>query len=62
MSNIDKAYNRGYRMGEYIANRDGVYGAITRGSGANLVYCTPSKAKAYAEGYDAAVKAAKESR
>lgn len=62
MSNIEKAYNRGHRMGEYIIKRDGVYGAVERGSRANLVYCTPSKAKAYAEGYDSAVKAVKENR
>ena len=62
MSNIEKAYNRGHKMGEYIAKRDGVYGAIERGSRANLVYCTLAKAKAYAEGYDAAVKAVKDNR
>lgn len=55
MSNIEKAYNRGHRMGEYIIKRDGVYRAIERGSLANLVYRTPSMVKAYGEGYDAAV-------
>lgn len=55
MSNIEKAYNRGHRMGAYIVSRDGVDRAVERGSLANLVYRTPSMVKAYAEGYDAAV-------
>lgn len=55
MSNIEKAYNRGHRMGAYIINRDGIDRAIERGSLANLAYRTSSMAKAYAEGYDAAI-------
>lgn len=55
MSDIEEAYNRGYRMGAYIINRDGVYGAVERGSLANFVYCTLSKVKAYDDGYNAAI-------
>ena len=55
MSNIEKAYNRGHKMGAYIINRDGIDKAIERGSGANIIYRASSMVKAYAEGYDAAV-------
>ena len=55
MSNIEKAYNRGHKMGAYIINRDGIDKAIERGSRANLIYRTSSMVKAYGEGYDAAV-------
>lgn len=37
-SNIQKAYKRGQRMGEFIARRDGVVKAIERGSLAEYVY------------------------
>lgn len=55
MSNIEKAYNRGYKMGVYIINREGINGAIERGSLANIVYRTPSMVKAYDDGYKAAI-------
>ena len=37
-SNIQKAYKRGQRMGEFIAKRDGIGKAIERGSLAEYVY------------------------
>lgn len=57
MSNIEKAYNRGYKMGAYIINREGIKGAIERGSLANIVYRMPSMVKAYDDGYKAAIAA-----
>lgn len=55
MSNIEKAYNRGHKMGAYIINREGANGAIERGSLANIVYRTTSMVKAYDDGYKAAI-------
>ncbi len=55
MSNIEKAYNRGHRMGAYIVNRDGIEKAIKRGSGANRIYRMASMVKAYDDGYNAAI-------
>lgn len=55
MSNIEKAYNRGHKMGAYIINREGIKGAIERGSLANIVYRTTSMVKAYDDGYKAAI-------
>lgn len=55
MSNIEKAYNRGYRMGAYIINREGINNAAERGSLAHRIYRTPSMAKAYDDGYNAAI-------
>lgn len=55
MSNIEKAYNSGRKMGAYIINREGINGAIERGSLANIVYRTASMVKAYDDGYEAAI-------
>ena len=55
MSNFEKAYNRGHRMGAYIINREGINKAIERGSLANRIYRTSSMVKAYDEGYNAAI-------
>lgn len=55
MSNIEKAYNRGHKMGAYILKREGIKGAIERGSLANTVYRTASMVKAYDDGYEAAI-------
>lgn len=55
MSNIEKAYNRGHRMGAYIINREGINKAIERGSLANRNYRMASMVKAYDEGYNAAI-------
>lgn len=55
MSNIEKAYNRGHKMGAYIINRDGIKKAFERGSLGNIVYRMPSVVKAYDDGYNAAV-------
>lgn len=59
MSNIEKAYNRGYKMGAYIINREGINGAIERGSHGNIVYRTSSMVKAYDDGYKAAIAESK---
>lgn len=59
MSNIEKAYNRGHRMGEYIINYEGIDRATERGSLANLIYRMPSMLKAYDEGYKAAINESK---
>lgn len=59
MSNIEKAYNRGHRMGAYIINREGINRAIERGSLGNLIYRMPSMFKAYDEGYKAAIAESK---
>lgn len=59
MSNIEKAYNRGHRMGEYIINYEGIDRAIERGSLANFFYRMPSMLKAYDEGYKAAINESK---
>lgn len=57
MSNIQKAYNRGYRMGQYIKDRDGIKRATERGSKAEYIYCPRMKGliEAYDRGYRAAV-------
>lgn len=55
MSNIEKAYNRGHKMGAYIINRDGIKKAFERGSLGNIVYRVPSMVKAYDDGYKAAI-------
>jgi len=55
MSNIEKAYNRGHRMGVYVVEREGIKRAIERGSIAHCIYCMPSMVKAYDDGYNAAV-------
>lgn len=58
MSNIQKAYNRGYRMGVYIAKRDGKEGARERGSLAHMVYSPRMKGLigAYDRGYKDSLK------
>ena len=55
MSNIEKAYNRGHKMGAYIINRDGIKKAFERGPLGNIVYRMPPMVKAYDDGYNAAV-------
>lgn len=55
MSNIEKAYNRGHKMGAYVINLEGINGAIERGSLASIVYRTTSMVKAYDDGYEAAI-------
>lgn len=55
MSNIEKAYNRGHKMGAYIIDCYGINGAIKHGSRARIVYRMPSMVKAYDEGYKAAI-------
>lgn len=57
MSNIQKAYNRGYRMGEYIKTRDGIDRVNERGSMAEYVYQPRMKGLigAYDRGYKAAL-------
>lgn len=59
MSNIEKAYNRGHKMGAYIINYEGINGAIERGPLANLIYRMPSMLKAYEDGYQAAIAESK---
>lgn len=56
-STIQKAYNRGYRMGEYIKARDGIEKAIDRGSKANIVYRMRGLIGAYDRGYHEAISA-----
>lgn len=58
-SSIEKAYNRGRKMGAYIIDRDGIEKAFERGSLGNIVYRVPSMAKAYDEGYKAAIAESK---
>lgn len=59
MSNMEKAYNRGHRMGAYIINREGIKRAIERGSLGNIVYRMPPMVKAYDDGYKAAIAESK---
>lgn len=59
MSNMEKAYNRGHRMGAYIINRDGIKRASERGSLGNLIYRMSSMVKAYDDGYKAAIAESK---
>lgn len=57
MSNIQKAYKSGYRMGEYIRERDGLEMAISRGSLARFRYAQRMRGLigAYDRGYKAAL-------
>lgn len=57
MSNIQKAYDRGYRMGRYIKTRDGIDRAKERGSKAEYIYHPRMKGLigAYDRGYRAAL-------
>lgn len=55
MSNIEKAYIRGHKMGEYVINYEGIDRAIKRGSLANIFYRMASMVKAYDDGYEAAI-------
>lgn len=55
MSNIEKAYNRGHRMGVYVISREGISRATERGSLANRVYSISSMVKSYDDGYNAAI-------
>ena len=55
MSNIEKAYKNGYRMGVYVVEREGIESAIEHGSLANYRYRMPSMVKAYNQGYNDAV-------
>ena len=55
MSNIEKAYDRGHKMGAYIINREGINRATERGSLAHRIYRMPSMVKAYDDGYNAAI-------
>lgn len=51
----DKAYENGHRMGEYIVGRDGVGGALARGSLAHVRYGRRALRDAYDAGYSDAV-------
>lgn len=56
MSNIEKAYNRGHRMGVYLVERYGIDAAAERcDSAGTLIYRMPSMVKAYNQGYNDAV-------
>ena len=57
MSNTQKAYNRGYRMGKYIKARDGIDRANERGSKAQYIYQPRMRGLigAYDRGYRAAL-------
>ena len=55
MSNTEKAYNNGHRMGAYVINREGIERAIERGSLAKFRYRMASMVKAYDDGYNAAI-------
>lgn len=59
MSNVQKAFERGYRMGEYILCRDGLEKARERGSKADMVYTPRMKGLigAYDRGYKKALQA-----
>lgn len=59
MSNIEKAYDRGHRMGAYIINREGINRAIERGSLAHIRYRMASMVKAYDDGYNDAINESK---
>ena len=59
MSNIEDAYNRGHMMGAYVISREGIDGAIKRGSLAHIMYRTESMVKAYDDGYNDAINESK---
>lgn len=57
MSNIQKAYQSGYRMGRYIKERDGLDKAVRRGSLAEFRYASRMRGLigTYDRGYRAAL-------
>jgi hypothetical protein len=56
MSNVQKAYQSGYRMGKYIMERDGLERAISRGSLARFRY--PHRTRGLIGAYDRGYRAA----
>ena len=61
MKLTEKAYAGGRRMGEYIVGRDGVDGALARGSLAHVRYGRKALRDAYDTGYaDAVAEAAQD--
>lgn len=57
MTLTEKAYKSGYKMGEYIKNRDGIKNAIARGSKAHIRYNREALVVAYNKGYADALSA-----